>query len=164
LLITAAVEYAREHLGKGAVRVRPPMLELGGKVGFTAGTRAFLAPSYVTRYLDVYVRVPFGVGSVYVRDLDSSVARTWGWGAAFTVAPPGSRFEANVTGDRWDEPRSAEHGEGARGWNVSAEVRVPLARRFGLLLNVGHKTTGFVPGRPVNAGTYVGLGALFAPW
>jgi hypothetical protein len=164
LLVTTAIEYARTHLGKGAVRVRPPMLELGGTVAFTAGTRAFLAPTYVTRYLDVYARVPVGVASAYVRDLDSSVARTLGWGAAFTVAPRGSRFEARVAGDRWDEPQSAEHGAGTRGWNVSGELSVPVGRRFGVLLNVGRKTTGFVPGRPLDPGTYAGVGVLFSPW
>ena len=163
-LIATVVRYSREHLGKGEARIRAPMLELGDVVGFSAGTRGFLAPSYVTRYLDLHVRVPFGLGSVYVRDLDSSVERTWGWGGSFTVAPADWRFAVTVAGDRWDEPDSAEYGAGTRGWHASAELRLPLARRFGLLLNGGHKTTGFVPGRPVEAGTYVGVGALVSPW
>ena len=161
-LIGAVVEYAREHLAGGAPRVRVPMLELGAGTGLSAGTRAFLAPSYVTRYLDLYVRVPFGVGSFYVRDLDSSVARTWGWGGVFAFDRAGSRVAARLAADRWDEPRSAEHGDGAPGWNVSGEIRVPAGRRVGVLLNVGHKTTGFVPGRPVKAGTYAGAGVLFS--
>jgi hypothetical protein len=164
VMILTTVEYVREHLDNGAVRVSAPMLQLGSAVGLSTGTRAFLAPSYVTRYLDVYARVPFGVGSFYVRDLDSSVARTWGWGAGFTYGPAGSRLSANLTADRWDEPASAEHGDGRPGWNVSGEVRVPITPRFGVLVNAGHKTLGFVPGRPVNAGTYAGLGVLFSPW
>jgi hypothetical protein len=160
VLIAAVVEYAREHLGKGAVRIRAPMLDFGGTVGLSAGTRAFLAPSYVTRYLDVYARVPFGVGFVYLRDLDSSVARTWGWGGAFTLAPPGWRLSAGVTVDRWDEPASAEHGDGLPGWNVAGEVRIPTGSRLGLVVNVGRKTAGFVPGRPVNEGTYAGIGVM----
>jgi hypothetical protein len=164
MLIATGIQYARQHLGGGAARIQVPMLELGGGVGLTAGTRAFLAPSYVTRYADVYARVPFGIGSVYVRDLDSSVARTWGWGASFTVAPAGSRVSANVTGERWDEPRSDEYGEGRRGWNVCGEVQVPIGPRFGFRLTVGRKTAGFVPGRPVPEGTYAGVGVLFSPW
>ncbi len=161
-LIAAVVEYAREHLGRGAMRIRAPMLELGGGVGLSTGTRAFLAPSYVTRYLDAYVRVPFGVGSIYARDLDSSVARTWGWGGAFTLAPPGWRASATVTAERWDEPASAEHGEGRPGWHAAGEVRVPIGSRVGVLVSAGRKTTGFVPGRPVDEGTYAGIGVMFS--
>lgn len=69
-----------------------------------------------------------------------------------------------MTGDRWDEPRSVEHGDGSRGWNVAAEVHVPILRRVGALLNVGRKTAGFVPGRPLDAGAYAGFGLLVSPW
>jgi hypothetical protein len=164
MLITTGIQYARQHLGKGDARIRVPMLELGHGVGLTAGTRAYLAPSYVTRYVDVYVRVPFGVGSVYGRDLDSSVARAWGWGGSFTVTPAASRVSANVTAERWDEPRSDEHGAGRPGWHVSGEMRVPVGPRFGFQLTVGRKTAGFVPGRPVPEGTYAGVGVLVSPW
>jgi hypothetical protein len=164
MLITTAVKYATRHLGGGAVRIQVPMLTLGGGLGLTVGTRAFLAQSYVTRYVDVYARVPFGVGSVYVRDLDSSLARAWGWGAAFTVAPLRSRVSANITAERWDEPRSAEHGEGRPGWNVSGDVQVPVGSRLGFVLTVGRKTAGFVAGRPVNQGTYAGAGVVLSPW
>lgn len=163
-LITTVLRYSREHLAKGEARIRAPMLEVGNVLGITAGTRGFLGPSYVTRYLDLYVRVPFGVGSVYLRDLDSSVERTYGWGGSFTVAPADSRFAVTVAGDWWDEPDSAEYGNGTRGWHGSAELRLPLARRFGILLNGGRKTAGFVPGRPVKAGTYFGVGAMLSPW
>ena len=164
VMVASSLEYVREHLGHGAARIGAPMLPLSHGLNLLAGTRAFLAPSYVTRYLDVYTRVPVGVASAYVRDLDSSIERTWGWGAGFTLAPQGSRLSAAVTGDRWDEPASIEHGAGRSGWNVSGEVRVPLASRVGVLANVGHKTLGFVPGRPINEGTYAGLGVLISPW
>lgn len=160
VLIGATVEYFRAHLVGGSARIRPLVLNLGGSVGVSAGTRAFLAPSYVTRYLDLYIRLPFGVASIFGRDLDSSVDRSYGWGGAFTVAPRGSRFSAGVTAERWDEPASAEHGDGEPGWHVSGEMHAPLARRFGVAVNVGHKTEGFVAGRPFGAGTYVGLGVL----
>jgi hypothetical protein len=161
LLIGAAVEYFRGHLFGGAARIRPLMLNLGA-VGISAGTRAFLAPSYVTRYLDLYVRVPFGVASIFGRDLDSSIDRSYGWGGAFTVAPRATRFSASITAERWNEPESRERKDHESGWHVSGEVRAPLSRRFGVALNVGRKTDGFVAGRPLAAGTYVGLGVLFS--
>jgi len=104
------------------------------------------------------------VASVYARDLDSSIARTWGFGGSFTFSPPGSRLSASVAADRWEEPASAEYGAGRRCWNAGGEVRVPLARQFGLVVSAGHKTAGFLPGRPVPEGNYFGAGALLSLW
>jgi hypothetical protein len=161
VLVGATVEYFRGHLFGGAARIRPLMLDLGG-VGISAGTRAFLAPRYVTRYLDLYIRMPFGVASIFGRDLDSSLNRSYGWGGTLTVAPRGTWFSASVTAERWTEPESREYGNDRPGWHVSGEVHAPLSRRFGLALNAGRKTDGFVAGRPLAAGTYVGLGVLFS--
>lgn len=163
-LITTVVAYARDHLRGGSVRLRAPMLQLGRHIGLQAGTRAFMGPSYVTRYLDVHVRVPFGLASLYGRDLDSSVERTWGWGGTLMLAPSRWRFQAQVAAERWDEPKSAEHGPGRRAWHAAGEVRVPATRRVGVMVGIGHKTDGFLPGRPLRAGTYAGAGLLLSLW
>jgi hypothetical protein len=161
LTIAATVSYIRDHLANGNTRITPPMLQLGDKVGLSAGTRAFLAPAYVTRYLDVYARIPVGLATVYIRDLDSSIERRYGYGAGFTLAQPDSRFSASLHAESWQEPDSAEHGAGDDCWNVNAEVRVPTGPRFGLAAYAGHKTAGFLPGLPSEEGTYAGFGMTF---
>jgi len=116
----------------------------------------------VTRYLDLYARTPVGLATAYVRDLDSSRERTWGYGAAFTFSPPDTAFSATLAADSWDEPFSAEHGAGDSGWNVLGEVRIPTGRTFGLVAMAGRKTAGFLPGRPTEEGSYAGFGLTFA--
>jgi hypothetical protein len=157
-LVAGMVVYFRDHVLGGAERVRPPMLHLGG-MGLTVGTRGALGPQEVSRFLDVYTAIRRGVFSVYVRDLDSSVDRTFGVGSGAHGVRLG-RIELGLSADAWDEPSSLEKVYDGQGWNASAELDAHLGERWGLSAKVGAKSDGFLPGVPQEDGVYLGLGVL----
>jgi hypothetical protein len=160
-LAAAMVGYFRQHLLHGETRVHAPALRLGDWARVTVGTRAFLGPQEMTRFLDVDVALPWAVVDVYVRDLDSSVDRTYGYGAALHALEFGP-VKISLAGDAWDVPRASENLEPSSGWNASAEAEAMFGR-FGVALKVGRKSDGFFPGLPSDAGTYAGAGVL-AVW
>ena len=160
-LVAAVFGYFRQHVIGGDARVVAPVLPLGDEWGLTAGTRAALAPDHVTRFLDLYL-VPRdgrgGVLSAYVRDLDSSVDRGWGGGAALHAARLGERVALSVQGDFWDAPESREDGSAESGWHAAGEVEVRLGARLGVAAKAGAKSDGFFPGVPLSDGAYGGFG------
>src|SRR5262249_55262970 len=116
-LAAALVGYFRQHVLGGAIRVHAPVLHLGEGLGVTVGTRAALGPQAVSRFLDLYGALPWGVVTVYVRDLDSSVDRTYGYGAALN----GLRLGGSGRGGR-----GVGLGPAARVWGGA-----PARRGFG---------------------------------
>ncbi len=161
-LVAAAVAYVQQHLQAGSVSVHAPMLRLADGVGFTVGTRAALGPREVTRFLDLLAATDRGVLAVYVRDLDSPVDRTWGFGAALHGVCLGRGARAGAVADLWEEPRQVAGGERVSGWNAAGELDATLSRRWGVAVKAGRKSLGFFPGLPLPAGTYAGLGLTFA--
>lgn len=160
-LASAMVGYFREHVFGGQGRVRSPALHIGDDLRFTLGTRAALGPREVTRFLDLRTACRRGVLEVYLRDLDSGLERTWGYGATLHELRLG-RLALSLAADLWDEP-AAEEGPGAAGrWNATAEVKAMMGR-WGVAVKVGDKSAGFFPGLPQDAGAYAGAGAL-ARW
>ena len=158
-LVAAMYAYFHDHVLGGKTRVRPPLLHLGSW-GFTLGTRGALGPREVTRFLDLHAAAPWGVLTVYVRDLDSSVASEWGFGAGAHGLRLGPAIRLGVQGDWWQEPRALETSarESRDGWNVGAEIDAMLGERWGLAAKVGSKSEGFFPGLALEEGEYVGLG------
>ncbi|HEV8630260.1 MAG TPA: hypothetical protein VGV61_08080 [Thermoanaerobaculia bacterium] len=157
-LAAAMVAYFRQHLLHGETRVHAPALRLGQSARLTVGTRAALGPQEISRFLDVDVAFPWAVVDVYLRDLDSSVDRTYGYGAALHQLRLGP-VALSLAGDVWDVPRATEGLEPSSGWNASVEAEAMLGR-FGVALKVGKKSDGFFPGLPRDAGTYAGAGVL----
>jgi hypothetical protein len=162
-LAAAMTAYFRQHVLGGAIRVNAPLLPFGDGPGWTVGTRAALGPDAVSRFLDLYGAFPWGVATVYVRDLDSSVDRTYGYGAAvhgLRFGGPRRGIELGLAADTWKEPAAREDlgRTNGTGWNVSGEIAVPVGSRLGLDAKVGAKSAGFFPGKPRDKGTYVGLG------
>ena len=160
-VIMAVVDYFDRHI-RGEQRVRPRTWQVAPRVGLTAGTRGALGIGELSRFLDVYAVTDWGVGNIYVRDLDSSVDRSWGGGIGFHRVPLGSRITLGAQGDWWDDPRSLERAEPDSGWHVGAEVDWMIQRNWGLTTKVGSKSEGFLPGTPSEKGTYAGFGVLFA--
>jgi hypothetical protein len=157
-LVAAVYGYFRDHVLGGQARIHPPLLHAGGW-GFTLGTRGALGPQEVTRFLDLHAVAPWGVLTVYVRDLESSVARDQGFGIGVNGLRLGRSVHLGFQGDWWGEPAAAEGLERENdGWNVSAEVDALLGQRWGLAAKVGSKSAGFFPGTKLEGGTYVGLG------
>jgi len=162
VLVTSVIDYARSHLGRGALRVTPRTWQVAPKLGLTAGTRSALGPTMITRFLDFYAVTERGIGNVYVRDLDSSVDRAFGFGAGFHRVPVGSRWELGVQADSWQQPTSLEQpGADDSQWNVSGELAWST-RRWGLTAKLGAKSEGFLPGLPNERGSYLGFGALIS--
>ena len=163
-LVGAVVNYFREHVVGGSPRVHAPVLHLRD-IGLSLGTRGALGPQEVSRFLDVYAATGRGVFTGYVRDLDSSIDRTYGLGAGVHGLRLAPKVALGLAADLWDEPESVEgleHEHGS-GWNAVAEVDALLGSRWGLAAKLGAKSDGFFPGLPLADGIYVGLGVL-AVW
>jgi len=161
--------YASDHLGRGRMRISPPMLPLGEGFGLMLATRGTLGPSEVSRYLDVYLRTPAGLFTGYSRILDSDLDRTHGGGLGIHELALGKSMKGSLQGDWWKEPAAREAlGFPSRGWNASAGLDVHLGpspgcrSSWGLSLSAGRKSRGFFPGRPLEAGSYFSIGLLVA--
>jgi hypothetical protein len=155
---SALYAYFRDHVRGGQARVHPPLLHRGGW-GFTLGTRGALGPQEVTRFLDLHAVASWGVLTLYVRDLDSTIDRAWGLGAGVSGLRLGSAVRLGVQGDWWEEPDAAERiPREDGGWNVSAEIDALLGERWGVAAKVGSKSEGFFPGAALDEGVYAGFG------
>jgi hypothetical protein len=155
-LVAAVFAWFRDHVLGGEDRVRAPMLR-AGNVGLSLGTRGALGPQAVSRFLDLHAATDRGIFTVYVRDLDSSVDRTFGLGAGvrgLRLGPLGLGLSADV----WDEPEAPEGLYEGSGWNATAEADALLSDRWGLSAKVGSKSEGFLPGLPIEDGIYLGFG------
>ena len=162
-LVSAVFAYFRDHVIGGRTRVHPPVLRLGNGLGLTLGTRAALGPQEASRFLDLHAATRWGVLTFYLRDLDSSIDRTYGYGAAVHGLQLGEWLALGLQGDTWDQPDSREGLYEGTGWNVSAELDARLGTRWGLAAKVGSKSDGFFPGRPIDEGVYAGFGVT-AVW
>ena len=160
--LAAMYGYFVDHVFRGQTQVRPPVLPFGGGFGLTAGTRAFLGASEVTRFLDLYLVTPGPLVNAYVRDLDSSVDRTLGAGAGLYRIPLNARVSLSVQGDVWEVPDSAEELYEGTGWNACGELSVMFSETVGLSGKLGGKSEGFFPGTPMAEGVYGGAGVLVA--
>jgi hypothetical protein len=157
-LVGASINYFREHVLGGSPRVHAPVLHLRNGVGLALGTRGALGPQEVSRFLDLYASTPRGVFTVYVRDLDSSIDRTYGTGTGIHGLKLGRNVEMDLSLDTWEEPDSREAVRTGSGWNATAEVDALFGPRWGLSAKVGSKSDGFFPGLPLEDGVYVGFG------
>ena len=149
----------------GQPRVHPPVWHVGEGLALTVGTRGALGPQSVSRYLDLYGVTGNGVVTVYVRDLDSTVDRTYGFGAGIHGVRYG-RLSLGLAADAWKEPAAREllgRDLVSSSWNVDGEIEAPLGARWGLAAKLGAKSRGFLPGKPQDRGAYVGFG-LTAVW
>jgi hypothetical protein len=157
-LAAALYGYFHDHVLGGAARVRPPMLRVGDGLALTLGTRGFLGPQEVSRFLDLHAACRHGVATLYVRDLDSSTDRAYGYGLGLHGVPIGSYATLGLAGDAWKEPAAREGLRSGNGWNAAAELGLRF-ERWGLALKGGSKSAGFFPGLPLAKGSYVGFGA-----
>jgi hypothetical protein len=155
-MAAAVLAYFRGHVFGGEDRVHIPMLKIGG-IGFMAATRGALGPQSVSRFLDLHAATSRGIFTVYVRDLDSSVDRTYGFGAGVHGLQLG-RIGLGLSADVWDEPEAPEGLYEGNGWNATAELDALLSGRWGLSAKLGAKSEGFLPGLPVEDGIYLGFG------
>src|SRR6185295_10547747 len=158
MLVGTMVNYFREHVLGGSVRVHAPVVRLGDGIGFTVGTRGALGPQEVSRFLDLHAATRRGVFTVYVRDLDSSIDRTYGAGAGVHGLRLSRSVEIGLAADAWDEPDALEHIRSGSGWNATVEMDALLGERWGLAAKVGSKSDGFFPGLPLEDGPYFGFG------
>jgi hypothetical protein len=161
-LVGAMVNYFREHVLGGSVRVHAPVVRAGDSIGLTLGTRGALGPQEVSRFLDLHAATRRGVLTVYVRDLDSSIDRTYGAGAGVHGFKLGRNLELSLAADAWDEPDARERLRTGSGWNATAEVDALLGERWGLAAKVGSKSDGYFPGLPLEDGPYFGFGVRAA--
>jgi hypothetical protein len=161
LLVGSVINYFREHVLGGSVRVHAPVWRISDGLGLTVGTRGALGPQEVSRFLDLHAATRRGVFTVYVRDLDSSIDRTYGAGAGLHAFKLGI-LEIGLAADAWDEPESREQIRSGSGWNATAEVDALLGERWGLAAKVGSKSDGFFPGLPLEDGAYFAFGVRAA--
>jgi hypothetical protein len=163
-LVAAVFSYFRDHVIGGRTRVRPPVLRIRDGLGLTLGTRGVLGPQDVSRFLDLYAVTPRAILAFYVRDLDSSIDREYGIGAAVHGLRLSQRLDLGLQADWWGQPESLEvfYPAGEDGWNASAEINA-LFGRWGFSAKAGTKSEGFFPGTPQDEGVYAGFG-LQAVW
>jgi hypothetical protein len=161
-LVGAMVSYFRQHVLDGSVSVHAPVVRVGDGIGLTLGTRGALGPQEVSRFLDLHAATRRGVFTLYVRDLDSSIDRTYGAGAGVHGFTLGGNLEIGLSADAWDEPKAREGLRTGSGWNATAEVDALLGERWGLAAKVGAKSNGFFPGLPLDNGPYFAFGVRAA--
>ena len=157
-LVGAVWAYFRDHVLGGKARVRSVGWRAGDGILITLGTRGALGPQAVSRFLDLHAGTRRGVFTLTLRDLDSSRDRAWGFGAAVRGLPLGRRVELALEVDSWEEPEAAEELDAGSGWNASAELAARFGARWGAAVKLGAKSEGFLPGRPIDKGTYLGFG------
>jgi len=164
-LAGAVFNYFRQHVIGGQVRVQAPALRVADGVGLAIGTRGALGPQEVSRFLDLHAVTRFGVFTVYARDLDSSVDRTYGFGASVhghgLPLGRGRDVRLGLSADTWEEPASRERVRSGSGWNATAEIDTlfgDLGRRWGISAKAGTKSEGFFPGLPLADGAYAAFG------
>lgn len=161
-MFAAMYGYAVDHVIGGKSQVRPPVIPLGNGFGLTAGTRAFLGPEEVTRFLDIYLVTPGPLVTAYVRDLQSSVEQTYGYGGGFHRLRLGNRVSVSLTGDFWQVPESEVPLYSGSGWNGCGELETMFSDHVGISLKAGSKSEGYFPGTPMESGPYGGAGVLVA--
>jgi hypothetical protein len=130
-------------------------------VSLTLGTRAFLAPQEITRFLDLHAAGRWGVATLYARDLDSSVDRTYGYGVSLHDLPLGRRVRLGLSADSWKVPVALEQLGRKDGWNANAELQLRFDP-WGVVLQGGSKSEGFFPGLPLAEGSYLGAGVTYS--
>src|SRR5947209_10629419 len=159
-LVGAVVNYFRQHVLGGEVRVHAPVLRIHGEdgLGLSLGTRAALGPQEVSRYLDLYAASRQGVCTVYVRDLDSPVNRTYGGGLGVHGLRLGPGLELGLAADAWKEPDSLNGPPTGTRWNASGELDAGPGERWGVGGEVGSECRGFRPRPPLADGVYFGFG------
>ena len=153
--------YITDHVMEGETYIRPVMLELGNNYGISIGTRGALGPSEVTRFLDMYLSTPYGLGHFYVRDLDSSTDRAYGVGAGIRNLGLGRYIKFSLMGDLWESPESEEQLYEGTQKNITGELTITTSAGWGLTAKLGWKSAGFLPGKPIGKGTYTGLGVTY---
>ncbi len=161
-VLSTLFSYVRDHLIRGEREIHPLRIPLGVGAGLTISTRAALGPAYLTRFLDLLVTTRRGVVTAYVRDLDSSSERRFGFGLGVQRVELTPSVVLGLEGDFWREPASLEGTARRDGWNVTLQGDVMVSRRLGVSLTAGAKSAGFFPGRPKERGAYLGAGALVA--
>lgn len=161
-LVAAMFAYFKDHVFRGQRQVRAPGLRLPNGSSLLVGTRGSLGPQAVSRFLDAYLSSGWGLATFYVRDLDSSVDRTYGFGAGLHDLRLGRAARLSIAADVWEEPDSFERFYKGNGWNASAEVEAMFGR-WGGAAKVGAKSDGFFPGLPMDEGVYLGAGVQ-ATW
>lgn len=160
-LIGTVFNYFHDHVLGGSPRVRAWMWRPAEGLGLSAGTRAFLGPQEVTRFLDLHAAGRWGVATLYARDLDSSVDRTYGYGIGLHDLALGNHVTVGFSADSWKDPVSLEHLRRDDGWNANAEVQLRFDP-WGIALKGGSKSEGFFPGLPLAKGSYVGAGVTYS--
>ncbi len=160
--LSAFYGYVADHLISRHSRVKPPAIPLGHKLGLTAGTRAFLGPDEVSRFLDLYLVTQGPLFSIYGRDLKSATDTAYGYGGSVHGLRLANTATLNASADLWQVPEADEALYDGSGWNICAEVETMVFRRAGLSCKLGSKSDGFFPGTPMSSGLYGGAGILFA--
>ncbi len=159
-LYAALYGYVADHVIAGKSQVRPPVISLGGGFGLTVGTRAFLGPEEVTRFLDLYLVTPGPLVTAYVRDLQGSLDQTYGYGGGFHRLRLGNRVSVSLAGDFWQVPESEVPLYAGSGWNGCGELETMFSDHVGVSIKVGSKSEGYFPGTPMESGPYGGAGLL----
>lgn len=159
-MVLSVIGYFRDHVSDGESLITPPVWKVSPSLGLTAGTRGALGVGEVTRFFDIYLTTKRGIGSLYARDLDSSIDRTYGFGLGFHRLRLGSCVTLSVQGDWWDEPRALERATTRSGWNAAGELDWVIRRGWGVSAKLGKKSEGFLPGLSLDSGYYAGLGVM----
>ena len=161
-VVWSFVSYVRYHLRLGDLRIEPLQWRVAEGYGLGLGTRGFLGPGEVTRFLDFYARTPHGVASAYVRDLKSSIDRSYGYGLGLHRLRLASGIELSFQGDFWDRPDSLGSQDSDNGANASLQLDALFKKRAGFSALAGRKSEGYFPGLPIEEGWYFSVGVLLA--
>ncbi len=165
LLWWSAYAYLVHYLWRGERWMTPPSLALGA-VSVMPSVRFAPSPFCIEHTLDLWLRGWHSTAMVSLRAASTGLALDIGATLRLVRLQLGERFLLGGGLDVWNQPellfdqRNVFVRPQLWGVSASADLRVRLWRRFGVIGKIAYKTKGYLMGQPEDAGVY-GFGGLW---
>ncbi len=168
LLASAAYGVAVAYLVQGRARVRAPMIPLPRGARYLPALDVQMTPHGTEWWTVHYVLAAGRLTRIVTRVGDTRRGRTWAAGVTASEAMRRGRVSATVAAAFWRQPPLDPSPSSPRlrtGGLAAVTVRAPLGRAslggrpLGVLVQVGWKSDGYVPGEPLRGGPILRIGA-----
>jgi len=136
-------------------KTRRPMFLIGNhENGWTYGTLFNMSPLGYELYLNNYVHVKGHKFSIYAKY--GNPFKNNGLGIRYANIVENPKLKVSSSVDLWDQDI---FGKGISG---EVEAKYNISKNFGLIMNLGYKTEGYVLGKQLNDGLNLGFGISYS--